>query len=252
MPPTGSKQLGLIGFGQFGRFAAPHLCARFDLLVADREDVTDAAAACGARQVTTPEAAAADVVVLAVPVQKMRAILAEIAPHLRPGALVADVCSVKTLPLSWMRALLPEQVEILGTHPMFGPNSAGGGLEGHRIALCPERTERTEQVRGVLEGIGLRVIVTDAETHDRQAAYTQAVAQYLGRALDGLEGADFQISTPAADLMRGVWRTVADDSFELFAAIQELNPYAPAMRMEIRARLQELDVRLLEQAEVSS
>jgi len=237
----GSKQLGLIGFGQFGRFAAPYLARHFEVLATDRVDIDAPARAVGARAVPFAEAAAAPIVVLAVPVQRLRDTLSDIRPHLQAGALVADVCSVKSLPLTWMLELLPDTVEVLGTHPMFGPNSAAAGLEGQRIVLCPGRSERIDSTCEALRSAGLQVIVTDADTHDRQAAYTQAVAQYLGRALDGLAGAEFEISTPAAELLRRVWRTVADDSFELFSAIQDLNPYAPAMRAEIHARLATLD-----------
>lgn len=249
MATSTPTRLGLLGFGQFGRFAARHLTEHFDLVVADRDDVAAAATGLGARQVPLAEAATAPVVVLAVPVQQLRATLREIAPHLSDGALVIDVCSVKQLPLAWMRELLPEHVDVLGTHPMFGPNSAREGLAGHRIVICPERCARVDAIRTHLQQAGLKVIVTDARTHDRQAAYTQAVAQYLGRALDGLQGADYEISTPASDLLRQVWRTVADDSFELFSAIQGLNPHAGAMREDIRQRLAMLEAQLAEESE---
>jgi hypothetical protein len=43
-------------------------------------------------------------------------------PHQgRPPAV--DVCSVKERPIRWMQELLPEDVDILGTHPMFGPTT---------------------------------------------------------------------------------------------------------------------------------
>ena len=172
-----------------------------------------------------------------------------LAPHLTPGVLVTDVCSVKTAPVRWMREKLPEHVEIVGTHPMFGPQSAPESLERQRIVVCPERTERLDSIRGFLDRLGLHVLVTDAETHDRECAYTQALAQYVGRALSGIDGEDSRIRTPASGLLREVSRIVGSDSWELFAAIETLNPYAADMRREVRRRFERLDARLAAGAE---
>ncbi|HJO04333.1 MAG TPA: prephenate dehydrogenase [Acidobacteriota bacterium] len=244
---SANKRLGLIGLGQFGRYAVPYLAPRFDLLVHDTADIEASARQLGVRSVTLEEAASCEVVVLAVPIQALRATLGEIAGSVRDGALVVDVCSVKGAPLQWMREALPENVEIIGTHPMFGPNSAGDSLEGQQIVVCPERTTRLDQVQTFLEGLGLRVIVTDADRHDRECAHTQALAQYLGRALRRVEGRELDIRTPAAIYLREVERIVEADSWELFAAIETINPYAAEMRRAIRKRLDELDERLADE-----
>lgn len=238
---TRAKQLGLIGFGQFGQFCARHLRDRFEVLVSDCRPVEPAARSLGIRCVSIVEAASAPVVVLAVPVQALRDVLDAIAPYLVPGALVVDVCSVKVHPQRWMAERLPAHVEILGSHPMFGPQSAADGLAGHTIVLCPQRTERVAAAASLLESLGLRVIVSDPDTHDRQAAYTQALAQFVGRAIRDIEGADFAIGTRAASLLRQAARMVADDSDELFAAIQDFNPHAREMRDEVRRRLAQID-----------
>lgn len=241
---TERMQLGLVGLGRFGRFAAAHLRREFEIVAADACDVSAACAELGIRHGAVAEAAASPVVLLAVPIQALRPALQEIAPHVAPDALVADVCSVKVEPLRWMRELLPDHVELLGTHPMFGPESASAGLQGQVIVLCPERTTHMAQACALMERLGLEVIVADADTHDRQVAYTQALAQYLGRVVRDLEGAAFPITTPAARRLREVARTVGSDSWELFAAIQEVNPYALAMRKDVRRRLAEIDRRL--------
>ncbi|MFX9058099.1 prephenate dehydrogenase/arogenate dehydrogenase family protein, partial [Acinetobacter baumannii] len=92
------------------------------------------------------------------------------APHLRPGALVVDVCSIKTRPLEILERALPPGVDLLGTHPLFGPESGRAGLAGLRIALCPVRGRRAGQARRFLRRLGLAVTVTTAAEHDRQMA----------------------------------------------------------------------------------
>ena len=90
---------------------------------------------------------------LAVPVPMLGECLAGIAPHLRPGQVVVDVCSVKAGPAALMRRLLPEGVEILATHPMFGPQSMPQSLSGGRIVICPLRGGRWRRIAAFLRRV---------------------------------------------------------------------------------------------------
>lgn len=229
-----------MGLGQFGRFAAASLASHFDVVGTDSRRTPDSDEP-GIRRVSLAEAAASAVVVLAVPVQALPRVLDEISPHLRENALVVDVCSVKVAPVRWMLDRLPSHVEVVGTHPLFGPQSAADGLAGHTVVVCPARTSRKREVCEFLAGLGLEVIVTDPDTHDRQVAYTQALAQYVGRGVHGLQGEELMMATPAAEKLREVARIVGGDTEELFVAIQGLNPYALTMRNHLRQQLDELD-----------
>ena len=244
MAHTDRRKLGLIGLGSFGRLVAEHLRDHFDIVAADELDRSATAEELGIEWATIQEAAACPYVVLAVPVQNFSAALEAMHDHVQPGALVIDVGSVKQAPAADMLRLLPHEAEILGTHPMFGPQSARSGLGGHRIVLCPVRTERLDKARAFLEKLGLEVIVCDAETHDRDIAHTQALAQFVGRALAQLEEHKSPIRTPGYDLFREVAETVSDDTWELFTAIQNLNPHAAEMRAQLMRHLQDIQSRL--------
>ena len=60
-----------------------------------------------------------DVVIPAVPIAVFGAVLDAIAPHLRPEALVIDVCTVKEYPTRLMEKRLPRTVELVSSHPLF-------------------------------------------------------------------------------------------------------------------------------------
>jgi prephenate dehydrogenase len=243
------KKLGLIGLGAFGGLAAEHLRHHFDVVAADAADRRADAEALGIGWGSIEEAAACPYVLLAVPVQSFAALLERIRAHVQPGSLIVDVASVKLATVTPMREILPESVEIVGTHPMFGPQSAADGLAGHRIVVCPVRTERLDAVRAFLEKrLALDVYICDAETHDREIAQTQALAQFVGRALARLEESKSPVRTPGYDRFRVVAETVGDDSWELFVAIQNLNPFAAEMRAELLGHLRELQKRLAAEA----
>lgn len=221
------KSLSLIGFGQFGQLAARHLRAHFDVLACDPAPGAQAAAnELGIALGTLEEAGACDVVVVAAPVIVMESVFTALAPHLRPGALVIDVGSVKMLPAAWMKALLPEHVDLVATHPLFGPQSARDGLEGLRFVVCPVRGDRHQSVAAFGRSLGLAVTVTTPEEHDREMAYVQALTHLIGRSLVNLGIPDEQLKTPSYQHLLELCSLIGADTFELFTAIQTQNPFA--------------------------
>ena len=67
----------------------------------------------------------ADLIVLAVPVGAMGAIAAEIAPHLKPGATVTDVGSVKQSVIDAVAPHVPPGVHFVPGHPLAGTEHSG-------------------------------------------------------------------------------------------------------------------------------
>lgn len=223
------KSLGLIGFGQFGQLAAGVLKAHFEVLVSDpAPKAAEQARAIGVRFGAIENAAAQDIVVVAVPVPAMRAVFAAIAPHLQPGALVVDVGSVKVMPAQWMTELLPASVDIVATHPLFGPQSvARDGLAGLRFVVCPIRGDRHEKVAAFGRSLGLAVTVTTPEEHDEEMAYVQALTHLIGRSLVNLGIPDERLATQSYQHLLELCGLIGADTFELFTAIQTQNPFAP-------------------------
>ena len=221
------KSLGLIGFGQFGRLAATILKSRYDVLVTDTSPGAEAAAReMGVGFGSLEDAASRAVVVVAVPVVAMRQVFAAIAPHLQPGAVVIDVGSVKMLPAQWMVEALPAHVDIVATHPLFGPQSARNGLAGLRLVVCPIRGERHGSVAALGRELGLTVTVTTPEEHDREMAYVQALTHLIGRSLVNLGIPDEDLKTPSYQHVLELCALIGADTFELFTAIQTQNPFA--------------------------
>ncbi|MFN4143688.1 prephenate dehydrogenase/arogenate dehydrogenase family protein [Aestuariivirga sp.] len=234
------RTIGLFGFGAFGRLIAPHLGRHFELLVHDPclprgEDRVE-----GCRFGTLAEAAACDAVILAVPVSEFGRLIHRIAPHLRPGALVADVGSVKMVPARLMEEGLPAHVEVLGTHPLFGPQSAAGGLRNRKITLCPVRCPSARRVAAFLRcAFGLKVYVTSAEEHDREAAVVQGLTHLIAKVLVRMEPLPKRLTTASFDhLMRAV-DMVRNDAAGVFDAIEKENPFAAGVRQRFLTLVEE-------------
>ncbi|SMP14606.1 prephenate dehydrogenase [Shimia sagamensis] len=244
--------IGLVGFGGFGRLIAQELWAGCPVRICD-PSYTRACLPDGRRvpMEGLAEVAQCDIVILAVPVARMAHVCRVLAPHLRPGTLVLDVGSVKVAPMRDMRALLPLHVEILGTHPLFGPQSAKDGVAGRKIALCPERGERWRKVAVFLKARGLEVIVTTAEEHDRELAMVQGLTHLIGKVLTDLEPLPERMTTASFDLLREAVGMVQDDPPTVLHAIEVANPYAAEVREAFFARASELQAQFAPQRIVS-
>ncbi len=221
------KSLGLIGFGQFGQLAADTLRHHFEMIATDVTPAAEAAAIrLGVPFRSLPEAAACEVVVVTAPVAALREVFASISPHVIAGALVVDVGSVKMLPVQWMTEVLPPYVDLVATHPLFGPQSARGGLAGLRFVVCPVRGSRHRQVAAFGRLLGLSVTVTTPEKHDQEMAYVQALTHLIGRSLVNIGIPDEQLKMQSYQHLLELCSLVGADTFELFTAIQTQNPFA--------------------------
>ncbi len=239
--------IGLIGYGRFGRLTVRHMSPEFKVVVHTRAvdkdaDINDA----GGRLVSLEEACAQKIVILCVPISAMPATLERIAPLLAPRTIVADVCSVKEMPARWMQSLLPEHVEILATHPMFGPDSAGKSPAGHKIVLCPVRIapHRYKRIRQWLAEKQLVVIETTPTQHDRKIAVTLSLTHFIGRSLSQFGAAPLDIDTEGYRRLLHILGVVNNDTWQLFEDMHRFNPYAREKRQAFMDAMARIDAQL--------
>jgi prephenate dehydrogenase len=225
-----------------------HLAGRVQLRVFDSDDrrlenVPQRASLC--------EVCSSDFVVLAVPISSLPGLLAEIAPLLRPACTVLDTCSVKVKPVAWMRESLSEAVEIVGTHPLFGPDSGRNGIGGHRIVVCPARAARqtVEHISRFLSELGLVVLEVSPEEHDRQMARTQAIFHLVAQAVRRLGWSPSPITTPGPEQFYRLVESVQNDTPQLFRDLELLNPFAVECRKSFLRELERLDTELVSSTE---
>ena len=238
--------IGILGFGRFGRLMARYLAADFPVSVCDSGKNADRIAAAGAQPATLEEAAGQKILILSVPISAFVAALDRVRPHLRPGALVVDVCSVKVLPDRWLSEHLPGNVGYLPTHPMFGPDSAADSLQGRKIVLCPGRVEaeRYESIRSYLEKKGLVVIETTAKAHDREIGVTLALTHFIGRSLSRFGAVPLSIDTEGYKRLLHILGVVENDTWQLFADMNRYNPFADEIREKFKAAMGEVEEKL--------
>ena len=121
----------------------------------------------------------ADAVILCVPVGAYAGVMARIAPHLMPGAILSDVGSTKGSVIRDVTPLLPAGVHLVPAHPMAGTEYSGPDsgfptlFEGRYVIVTPtEATDAValEKIREFWRRCGSMIETMDPTTHDKVVA----------------------------------------------------------------------------------
>ncbi|MEB3173824.1 MAG: prephenate/arogenate dehydrogenase [Cyanobacteriota bacterium] len=131
----------------------------------------------------------AEVIFLCTPIAKLLPSLEILIPHLRPGAVVTDVGSVKTAITLEGEKLWPNFV---GGHPMAG--TAEKGIEAARVNLFDQApyvltpTERTApealaKLEDLIADLNVRIYRCSPEAHDQAVAWISHLPVMISAAL---------------------------------------------------------------------
>ncbi len=193
-----------------------------------------------------------DLALVGVPIDVTRETIARLGPCLAPETVLADITSIKEMPLQAMLAAHPGPV--LGLHPLFGASTSV--LDKQIVVVTPGR--RAEECRWVVEQFhawGAVTVTATAAEHDRIMAIVQALRHFatfaFGRFLSHQEvdlHQTLEFSSPIYRLELGmVGRLFAQDpglyAEIIFADRQRadmLLAYLDSLQ-ELRQMLQELD-----------
>ncbi|MBX3215637.1 MAG: bifunctional chorismate mutase/prephenate dehydrogenase [Labilithrix sp.] len=174
-------------------------------------------------------AASHDLVVLSVPIATTVEVARKIGPKVRPGACLMDVTSIKRQPLAAMLESTPDTVDVVGTHPMFGPH--GADFDRQKVVLCRGRGDAGfARVKKLYEAFGAETIEATAEEHDAQMALIQVLihekTMVLGSVLERLKadlGRSLQFASPIYRTELAMVGRIFSQRAELYADILTAN-----------------------------
>ncbi|MBN2517820.1 MAG: prephenate dehydrogenase/arogenate dehydrogenase family protein [Candidatus Altiarchaeota archaeon] len=178
----------------------------------------------------------ADITIITVPIRKTAEVIKEVAPAVRPGALLMDLTSIKKAPCEAMERFSQSSVDVIGMHPVFGPMV--DDFRGQNIVLCKVRGGKWfSWVREYFGGKGARVTLATPEEHDEFMGVVQGMTHFmLFSAGKTLEELDFdpvsskKFSSPVYQLLLDlIGRILAQDP-ALYCEIQTNNKGAAKAR----------------------
>ena len=244
------NSVGIIGFGRFGKVLANILQKGFAIKAYDPKPIGEFP---GVEFTDLQSLLKEQVIFVAVPIRHFESLIKEISHHLSEGTTIIDVCSVKTHPTKIMENYLSENIGIIATHPMFGPDSF---ISNNRLKMMMDNTRDTcDQFnfwRQFFTDQDIQVMEMSPDQHDRMAAKTQGVTHFLGRMLK-----EFGIRKTAIDTQ--VFRDLLDlvdqtcnDTWELYTDLQLYNPYTDDMINKLKLATESLGNHLKELKNVAN
>ncbi|MBT8432671.1 MAG: prephenate/arogenate dehydrogenase family protein [Altererythrobacter sp.] len=167
----------------------------------------------------------ADLVILCVPVGAMKSAAAEIAGHLKPGAIISDVGSSKQSVIEDLAATLPGAT-VIPAHPVAGTEQSGpeagfATLFENRwcILTPPDGADEAsvEALANFWRTLGSKIEVMDAEHHDLVLAVTSHIPHLIAYTIVGT-------ASDLEDVTRGEVIKYSAGGFRDFTRIAASNP----------------------------
>jgi prephenate dehydrogenase len=211
------------------------------------------------------QAGQADCILLALPVGETEAVLRQLAPHLKPGAIITDAGSTKANVITAARVALGARfADFVPGHPIAGSEQSGPGaaradlFQGKKVVLTPladTRADALETVKALWQATGAQVETLDAAQHDRIFAAVShlphlaafALVDELAQRADGdtyfhFAASGFRDFTRIAGSSPEMWCDIALANRE--AVLAELDAYLAALQM-LRQTVAEEDAEAL-------
>jgi cyclohexadieny/prephenate dehydrogenase len=196
------SQITIIGFGLIGSSVARavkqgHLADKIICADASEEVCGKALSLDIADEATTDFAASvkdSDFVLLCVPVGAMPSVAKQIAPHLKEGALVSDVGSVKTEVMQKLSKILPDTVDFIPGHPIAGTEKSGPEhgfaelFQNRWFILTPDKNAdilAVDKLTKFWEALGSNIQLMDAEHHDLVLGITSHLPHLIAYTIVG-------------------------------------------------------------------
>ena len=226
------------GTGEMGQwFATFFKNEGYDVWISGRRGRSEIAEKLGVNFTSSPEEIIpeCDIVIVSVPIDITSEIIRQTAPIMKTGSLLMDLTSIKKKPVEAMIESAPEGVELLGTHPMFGPSIPS--LQGQTFILAPveNRCEKWfPKIQDLLEEHGAHIEIITPQEHDHIVSIVQGLTHFayitIGATLKEL---DFDVQgsrrfmSPVYEIMLDFVGRILGQNPWLYAQIQIQNPEIP-------------------------
>ena len=223
------NKVSIIGFGRFGTMLHQLLIKGFEVDVFDIDPINQS----DINFVSLEDVLKNDTIFVAVPIRDFEGLMDSLSGKISGKKTVIDVCSVKVHPKQAMLDHLPSEVDIIATHPLFGPDSLQERGSVMMMEKVRDINDRYEFWKAYFESQNIMIEEISSEEHDMMAARSQGLTHLVGRVIDDFGTQQTSIDTVGYKALHKLVSQTCNDSWELFEDIQKYNPYTQKMIVEL-------------------
>jgi prephenate dehydratase/prephenate dehydrogenase len=224
----GIKTIGILGgTGQMGQWFRKFLGeARYNVLISGRRT-----------PLTYQQCIEqSDVVIINVPIRNTVDVIHDVGRYFRPGQLITDNTSIKTQPVEAMLAAVPEGVEVLGMHTIFGPRVESLRNQNIVFTRTPLSGARAKEFEDIFYKYGATITYTTPQYHDKQMAFHQNLEHFTKIALAQVLHTHFsdptemdRYSSPNSRTSLAIMGRILRADPDLYSEIQSYNLQGPTV-----------------------
>ena len=178
------KNMTIIGGTRgLGRWLAEHLKNNFNITITSRDQISGYEIAkeinVNYNNNNIEAIKDAQIIIFSVPIEHMVKTIEEVAPYAPSGSLLMDVASVKSDTSDALEKYAPSDVEILPSHPMFGPRVPT--LKRQIIVLTPIADRSTKwlpRIEKFLNENDCEIVITTPHEHDKYMSIVQGLTHF--------------------------------------------------------------------------
>ena len=230
------NRVSIIGFGRFGAMLHSLLSKGFEVDVFDKNSIDNS----DVNEVSLEDALQNETIFIAVPIRDFENLVKEISKKISSGKTVIDVCSVKVFPKKVMLDNLSNEIDIIATHPLFGPDSLKDSGSVMTMESVRNTFGRYDFWKNYFESQNISIEEISAEEHDMMAARSQGLTHFVGRVIDDFGTNQTRIDTEGYKALHKLVNQTCNDTWELFEDIQNFNPFTEKMISELNESFEKI------------
>ena len=220
------NKVSIIGFGRFGNLLYELLRKGFEIDVFDIDPSNQTESV---DFIPLEDVLKNDTIFLAVPIRDFEELMKDLSTKIQGNKTVIDVCSVKVHPKNMMLEHLSDEVDIIATHPLFGPDSFQERGSVMMMEKVRDQHDRYDFWKSYFRSQNIIIEEITADQHDMMAAKSQGLTHLIGRVIDDFGTQKTNIDTVGYQALHKLVNQTCNDSWELFEDIQKFNPYTESM-----------------------
>ncbi|KAH0661835.1 hypothetical protein KY290_030015 [Solanum tuberosum] len=249
-------RIGIIGFGPFAQFLAKTMMKQGHFIrVTSRSDYSELCTNLGIlffRDMGAFLESDNEVIMISTSILSLSRVVESIPFNcLKRPTLFVDVLSVKEHPKDVLLRIMPEECDLLCTHPMFGPESGKDGWTDLTFMYDMVRIRDQPLCSSFLHifsSEGCKMLEMTCEEHDRLAAQSQFLTHTIGRILSEMEVEPTPIDTKGFQKLVQVKESSVKDSFDLFSGLFIHNRFARQQMKNLEVALEKTKEKLQERS----